>query len=81
MSKGLKVSLVTVAIALMGMTAMATAPVIGNIPSPIVGGGDTTTPANEFVYPDAINLNAHRSDHGGDENIGWSYEVTGTQIY
>ena len=81
MSKGLKVSLVTVAIALMGMTAMATAPVIGNIPSPIVGGGDTTTPANEFVYPDAINLNAYVSDDGGVENIVWSYEVTGTQIY
>jgi hypothetical protein len=81
MSKGLKVSLVTVAIALMGMSAMATAPVISDIPDPIVGGGETVTPSNTFVYPDAINLNFYVQDDGGIENVVWSYEVAGTQIY
>lgn len=81
MSKGLKVSLVTVAIALMGMSAMAVAPVIKDVPSPIVGGGESTTPSNTFVYVDAINLNNWVTDDGGIENVVWSYEVTGTQIY
>jgi len=82
MSKGLKLTLVTVAVALMGMSAMAEAPVIGDIPSPIVGGGDYTTPPNTFVYPDAINLNTWVTDDGGVENVVWSYEITTSpQIY
>lgn len=81
MSKGLKLTLATVAVVLMSMSAMAEAPVIGNIPSPVVGGGDGTTPPNEFVYPDAINLNRFVQDDGGVENIVWSYETVGTQIY
>lgn len=81
MSKGLKLTLATVAVVLMGMSAMATAPVIDEIPSPIVGGGDTTTPPNLFVYPDAIDLNRYVNDDGGKANIVWSYTVTGTQIY
>lgn len=81
MSKGLQLTLVTVAIALMGMSAMAEAPVIDDIPSPIVGGGSYTTPPNTFVYPDAINLNAYVHDDGGLENIVWSYWVDGTAIY
>jgi hypothetical protein len=81
MSKGLKLTLATVAVVLMGMSAMATAPVISEIPSPIVGGGETTTPPNLFVYPDAINLNQYVEDDGGKANIVWSYEVAGTQIY
>jgi hypothetical protein len=81
MSKGLQLTLVTVAVVLMGMSAMATAPVIDDIPSPIVGGGELTTPPNTFVYPNALNLNSYVQDDGGDANIVWSYEVTGTQIY
>jgi hypothetical protein len=81
MSKGLKVSLVTVAIALMGMSAMATAPVISDIPDPIVGGGETVTPSNTFVYPDAINLNFYVQDDGGIENVVWSYEVAHADLF
>ena len=58
-----------------------TSPVIADIPYPIVGGGETTMPSNTFVYPDAINLNLYVSDDGGVENIVWSYETVGTQIY
>jgi len=81
MSKGLQLTLVTVAVALMGMSAMAEAPVIGDIPSPIVGGGPAASPSNTFVYPDAINLNSFVSDDGGLENVVWSYWVDGTAIY
>jgi hypothetical protein len=81
MSKGLKLTLVTVAVALMGMSAMAEAPVIADIPSPIVGGGPTISPSDTFVYPDAINLNLYVSDDGGLENVVYSYAVEGTAIY
>jgi len=81
MSKGLKLTLVTVAVALMGMSAMAEAPVISDIPSPIVGGGPTISPSDTFVYPDAINLNKYVTDDGGLENVVWSYTVEGTAIY
>jgi len=81
MSKGLKRTLVTVAVALMGMSAMAEAPVILEVPSPIVGGGEGTTPPNTFVYPDAINLSTYVTDDGPVADVVWSYEVVGTQIY
>jgi len=81
MSKGLKLTLVTVAVALMGMSAMAEAPVISDIPSPIIGGGPTISPSDTFVYPDAINLNRYVTDDGGLENVVWSFAVEGTAIY
>ena len=61
--------------------ALATSPVIGKIPPPIVGGGETTSPPNTFVYSDALNLNSWVADDGGIENIAWSYEIVGEQIY
>jgi hypothetical protein len=82
MSKGLKVTLLTVAVALMGMYAMAEAPVISEIPPVIVGGGTAgSTPPNVFVYPDALDLSDYVTDDGGDAGIVWSYDVVGTALY
>jgi hypothetical protein len=82
MSKGLKVTLLTVAVALMGMYAMAEAPVIDEIPPVIVGGGTAgSTPPTVFVYPDALDLSDYVSDDGGDAGIVWSYDVVGTALY
>jgi hypothetical protein len=82
MSKGLKVTLLTVAVALMGMYAMAEAPVVSEIPPVIVGGGTAgSTPPTVFVYPDALDLSEYVSDDGGDAGIVWSYDVVGTALY
>jgi hypothetical protein len=83
MSKGLKVTLLTVAVALMGMFhAMAEAPVMSEIPTVIIGGGaSTSTPPDVFVYPDALDLSSYVSDDGGDANLVWSYDIVGTQLY
>jgi len=83
MSKGLKVTLLTVAVALMGMFhAMAEAPVMKDIPTVIIGGGaSTSTPPDVFVYPDALDLSTYATDDGGVANLVWSYDIVGTQLY
>jgi hypothetical protein len=79
MKKGLTITLLTVALAMIGFQAMAMAPVIESIPSPIVGSADVTA-TNVFVYPDAINLTAYVSDDSSPSaSIIWSYEETGTK--
>jgi len=72
-----------VAVVTMAVQAMAMAPIIGDIPSPVVGDNTGSTSANEFVYPDAIDLTAYVTDktaEGADNppaNIMWSYEIIG----
>jgi len=79
MKKGLTITLLTVALAMIGFQAMAMAPVIDTIPSPIVGNADVTA-ANTFVFVDAINLTTYVSDDSSPSaNIIWSYEETGTK--
>jgi len=79
MKKGLTITLLTVALAMIGFQAMAMAPVIGPIPSPIVGNADVTA-ATIFVYPDAINLSSYVTDDTSPTaSIVWSYEETGTK--
>jgi len=76
MKKGLMLTLLTVAIAMIGMKAMGMAPVITEIPSPIVGNERGLTDANLYVYPDAINLNNYVSDDTTTAaNIIWSYTI------
>jgi hypothetical protein len=82
MSKGLKLTLLTVAVALMGMYAMAEAPVVDQIPTVIIGGGTAgSTPPDVFVYPEALDLSTYVTDDGGDAGIVWSYDVVGTAKY
>jgi hypothetical protein len=79
MRKGLTVTLLTVAIALIGYHAMATAPVIDQIPDIVVGDAEDGSPSNVFVYPDVLNLNSYVTDDGGDDAIIWSFlESSGT---
>lgn len=76
MKKGLMLTLLTVAIAIIGMRAMGMAPVITEIPSPIVGNERGLTDANLYVYPDAIDLNQYVSDDTTTAaNIIWSYTI------
>jgi hypothetical protein len=82
MKKGFTQTLMMTAILVMAAQAMAMAPIIGEIPSPIVGDQETATPVNTFVYPDAIDLTQYVTDKDTTASlIVWSYEVTGTQIY
>jgi hypothetical protein len=74
MHKGFKSTLLTVAVALLGFKAMATAPTITDIPDVIIGDAENGTPSNIFVYPDAINLDNFVSDTDTtDGGIIWSY--------
>jgi len=76
MKKGLMLTLLTVAIAIIGMKAMGMAPVISEIPSPIVGNENGLTDANLYVYPDAIDLNQYVTDDTTTSaNIIWSYTI------
>jgi len=82
MRKGLTVTLMTVAVAMMGLQAMAMAPVIGEIPSPIVADGSGATTPNYFVYPDAYNLADYvTDDYTAPANVLWSYWISGTPKY
>ena len=58
MSKGLKLTLATVAFAILGFNAMATAPVISGIPDLQVGDETTGT----YDYPDAVDLTTKVAD-------------------
>jgi len=82
MSKGLKLTLMTVAVAMIAAQALAMAPVIGDIPSPVVSDIEDSTPANNFVYPDAINLANYVSDDTSPAaSVVWSFETAGTSKY
>lgn len=74
MRKGFTVTLLTVAVAMMGSNAMSMAPVITNIKDIIVSDDTPVTGANLFVYPDAIDLNSVVSDGDTpDANLIWSF--------
>jgi len=76
MKKGLMLTLLTVAIAMIGMKAMGMAPVITEIPSPIVSNERGLTDVNLYVYPDAIDLDQYVSDDTTTAaNIIWSYTI------
>jgi len=82
MKKGLTLTLITVAIAMLGIQAMAEAPMISDLPSPVVGDADQATGAARFVYPQAFDLTAYVSDDNtADTAIKWSYEVADTGKY
>ena len=74
MHKGFKSTLLTVAVALLGFKAMATAPTINDIPDVIIGDAEDGSASNVFVYPDAINLDNFVQDTDTtDGGILWSY--------
>lgn len=79
MRKGLT-TLLTVAIAIFGSQAMAMAPIIGDIPSPIVGGSTGVSQTTKFVYPDAFDLNLLVSDDQTTPTslLKWTYEQVGS---
>lgn len=81
MRNGLKITLSMVAFAFTGMQAMAMAPIIGEIPSPIVGDEGSATGSAVFVYPDALDLPTYVTDSDGPSAIVWSYDVSTAQIY
>lgn len=78
MRKGLT-TLLTVAIALIGSNAMAMAPTISDIPSPIIGGRNATQ-TTKFVYVDAFDLNLLVSDDQTTPTslLKWSYDEVGS---
>jgi len=82
MRKGLTTTLMAVAVAVLAVQAMAMAPVIKDIPSPVVGNAETQTPANGFVYPDAIDLSKYVTDQeSSSASIRWSFEIVGSSKY
>jgi hypothetical protein len=82
MKKGLNVTLMTVAIAVMAFQAMAMAPTIGDIKSPIVGNEPGATSATPWIYPEAFDINSKATDDTtSSANIRWSYDYAGTEVY
>jgi hypothetical protein len=84
MKKGLNVTLLAVAIAMMAAQAMASAPVIGTIPDVIVGATTSASQPTAFVFVDAFDLNSSSvvtDDTTAAANILWSYTYTGTATY
>ena len=58
--------------------AVEMAPVISEIPPPIIGNEAIASPPNEFVYPDAFNLDTYvTDDRTTDGGIAWFYENAG----
>lgn len=81
MKKGLNVTLMTVALAMLCVQAMALAPVISDIQSPVIG-NEGVTGSNTYIFPDALSLDANVSDDAtADADILWSYTIVGTPIY
>ena len=67
---------------LAGGQAEAAAPVIFDIPSPVISDEHDITVANEFVYVDAIDLSRWVSDpDGGPNPVVWSYDIVGIPRY
>jgi hypothetical protein len=76
---GLRVTLLAVAIAVLGFNAMAMAPTISEIPDVIVGDAEEATESNRFVFPDAIDLDSFVNDDNTSSGaIIWSYSVAVT---
>jgi hypothetical protein len=83
MRKGLT-TLMTVAIALLSVQAMAMAPVIGQIPSPIVGNKVMATQGQTqaYTYTDAFDLTTLAyDDNTASDQLKWTYEIIGTPKY
>jgi|KNS9250_BmetaT_FD_k123_29739_1 hypothetical protein len=81
MRKGL-LNLAAVAVALLGFNATAMAPVISDLPSPIIGDAVGATGDNTFVYPDAFSLDGYVSDdYTADSGIIWTYETASGSKY
>lgn len=81
MRKGLS-TLLTVAIALVSSQAMAMAPTIFDIPSPIVGSGTGSSQSTKYVYPDAFDLTTLAADDNtAAADLKWSYEIVGAPRY
>jgi hypothetical protein len=80
MRKGFTVTLLTVAVAMMGSNAMSMAPVISNIKDIVVADDSGVSGSNLFVYPDAIDLSSVVSDGDTADNaLSWFYyEPTNT---
>lgn len=77
MRKGLRLTLSTVAIALLGLRAMAVAPTISDLPDVIVGDAENTSADNIFVSADILNLDDYVEDElSSDSSIIWYYEVS-----
>jgi len=82
MRKGLTLTLMTVAVAMLGIQAMAEAPVISELPSPIVGSAESVTGSTAFVYPDAFDLTQFVSDDSvAIADVKWSYELSSPAKY
>jgi hypothetical protein len=78
MRKGLKSTLLTVAVALLGFQAMAMAPTISTVPDVIIGDAETGTNSNDFTFPDALNGNNLVSDDvTSDGGILWTFQNPG----
>lgn len=76
MKRRFAVTLLAVAIAVIGAPAFAKAPVIGVIRSVIIADDVPATTANVFVYPDAFSLNPLATDPEGaktSQTIIWSF--------
>jgi hypothetical protein len=79
MRKGLTQTLMAVAVVMMAAQAMAMAPTIGDIPSPVVGDEIGVTDSDLFVYPDAFDLTKFGYDRETPQDqIIWTYEIIGT---
>jgi len=79
MRKGLKLTLMTVAIALISVRAMAMAPVINDLPAVVVGNSEPITGGSQFVFIDAFDLNSYASDsESSTSELLWSYTGPGT---
>jgi len=84
MRKGLKLTLATVAVALISVPLMAMAPTVEELPDPIVSDDLGVTQGNgpvdnEFVFPDAFDITnrANDSDNGPVSPLMWSYSGGG----
>jgi len=82
MRKGLTLTLMAVVVSVMGLQAMAVAPVVIEIRDIIVGDAEDVSAANIFVYPDALDLNDYATDDGlPSDDLFWSfYDSTETYI-
>jgi hypothetical protein len=86
MNRGLT-TLMTVAIALVSVQAMAVAPTIYDIPSPVIGNkSGTTSQPTKYVYADAFDLTKMADDNLNNPAtdpslLKWSYEIVGTPKY
>jgi len=82
MRKGLTLALMTVAITLISVRAMALAPTIFDIPSPIVGNAESATGANMFVFPDAFDITQYAADDiTSSSNLLWTYTQASPGVY